>query len=78
MSENAFFYTYSATSNQEVLSIRKKYLPKEEAKLNYNPSIKFMKEVINMNSGFIKSIVYSPVQVGNFLCLSVSGGSFAM
>jgi hypothetical protein len=49
MSENAFFYTYSAASNQEVLSIRKKYLPKEEAKLNYNPSIKFMKEVINMN-----------------------------
>ena len=33
MNENAFSYTYSATCNQEVLNIRKKYLPKEETKL---------------------------------------------
>ena len=33
MSENAFSYTYSATCNQEVLNIRKKYLPREETKL---------------------------------------------
>ena len=33
MKENAFSYTYSATCNQEVLSIRKKYLPQEETKL---------------------------------------------
>ena len=31
--ENAFSYTYSARENQEVLSIRKKYLPHEEIKL---------------------------------------------
>lgn len=31
--ENAFSYTYSAKENQEVLSIRKKYLPQEESKL---------------------------------------------
>ena len=33
MNENAFSYTYSAPENQEVLSIRKKYLPQEESKL---------------------------------------------
>jgi hypothetical protein len=33
MNENAFSYTYSATCNQEVLNIRKKYLPNEETKL---------------------------------------------
>lgn len=32
--ENAFCYTYSARENQEVLSIRKKYLPREENKLD--------------------------------------------
>ena len=33
MNENAFSYTYSATCNQEVLNIRKKYLPKEEDRM---------------------------------------------
>ena len=33
MNENAFSYTYCASENQEVLRIRKKYLPKEETKL---------------------------------------------
>ena len=31
--DNVFQYTYSAPQNQEVLSIRKKYLPQEETKL---------------------------------------------
>ena len=31
--ENTFQYTYSATCNQEVLNIRKKYLPREETKM---------------------------------------------
>ena len=32
-SENTFSYTYSARENQEVLDIRKKYLPREESEL---------------------------------------------
>ena len=32
--ENTFSYTYSAKENQEVLNIRKKYLPQEESKLD--------------------------------------------
>ena len=32
--ENSFSYTYSAKENQEVLNIRKKYLPQEESKLD--------------------------------------------
>ena len=31
--ENTFQYTYSAPDNQEVLNIRRKYLPREETKL---------------------------------------------
>ena len=31
--ENTFHYTYSAPENQEVLNIRKKYLPQEETKM---------------------------------------------
>lgn len=31
--DNAFSYTYSAAENQEVLNIRKKYLPQQETKL---------------------------------------------
>ena len=31
--ENSFHYTYSAPENQEVLNIRKKYLPQPESKL---------------------------------------------
>lgn len=31
--QNAFSYTYSAEENQEVLDIRKKYLPQQESKL---------------------------------------------
>ena len=34
MNENTFQYTYSAPQNQEVLNIRKKYLPQEETKLD--------------------------------------------
>ena len=33
MNENAFSYTYSAPINQEVLNIRKQYLPRPESKL---------------------------------------------
>lgn len=32
--ENTFSYTYSAKENQEVLNIRKKYMPQEETKLD--------------------------------------------
>ena len=32
--ENTFSYTYSAKENEEVLNIRKKYMPQEESKLD--------------------------------------------
>lgn len=32
--ENTFSYTYSAKENQEVLNIRKKYMPQEKSKLD--------------------------------------------
>ncbi len=52
MNENAFSYTYSATCNQEVLNIRKKYLPKEETKLE---EMKRLDHLVR-NSGVTESL----------------------
>ena len=52
MNENAFSYTYSATCNQEVLNIRKKYLPKEETKLE---ELKRLDHLVQ-NSGVTESL----------------------
>ena len=52
MNENAFSYTYSATCNQEVLNIRKKYLPHEETKLE---ELKRLDSLVQ-NSGVMESL----------------------
>jgi hypothetical protein len=52
MNENAFSYTYSATCNQDVLNIRKKYLPKEETKLE---ELKRLDSLVQ-NSGVTESL----------------------
>jgi hypothetical protein len=52
MNENAFSYTYSATCNQEVLNIRKKYLPHEETKLE---ELKRLDHLVQ-NSGVTESL----------------------
>ena len=58
MNENAFSYTYSAPENQEVLNIRKKYLPREETKLE---ELKRLDSLVQ-NSGVTQS-----------LCAGISG-----
>ena len=52
MNENAFSYTYSAPENQEVLSIRKKYLPREKTKLE---ELKRLDSLVQ-NSGVMESL----------------------
>ena len=52
MNENAFSYTYSAPENQEVLNIRKKYLPREETKLE---ELKRLDHLVQ-NSGVTESL----------------------
>ena len=52
MNENAFSYTYSAACNQEVLNIRKKYLPREETKLE---ELKRLDSLVQ-NSGVTESL----------------------
>lgn len=52
MNENAFSYTYSAPENQEVLNIRKKYLPREETKLE---ELKRLHGAVQ-NSGMMESL----------------------
>ena len=54
MNENAFSYTYSTTCNQEVLNIRKKYLPKEETKLE---ELKRLDSLVQ-NSGIMESLSF--------------------
>lgn len=53
MNENAFSYTYSAKENQEVLSIRKKYLPQEETKLE---ELKRLDRTVQ-NSGVMEALI---------------------
>ena len=52
MNENAFSYTYSAACNQEVLNIRKKYLPRGETKLE---ELKRLDSLVQ-NSGVTESL----------------------
>ena len=52
MNENAFSYTYSAPEKQEVLNIRKKYLPREETKLE---ELKRLDSLVQ-NSGVTQSL----------------------
>lgn len=52
MNENTFSYTYSAPENQEVLNIRKKYLPQEETKLE---ELKRLDDTVQ-NSGVMESL----------------------
>lgn len=50
--ENTFHYTYSASQNQEVLRIRKKYLPQEESKLE---ELKRLDNLVQ-NSGIMEAL----------------------
>lgn len=50
--ENTFSYTYSAKENQEVLNIRKRYLPQEESKLD---ELKRLDHLVQ-SSGMIESL----------------------
>ncbi len=53
MNENTFHYTYSAKENQEVLNIRKKYMPQEETKLE---ELKRLDNLVQ-NSGVMESLI---------------------
>lgn len=50
--ENTFQYTYSAPENQEVLNIRKKYMPQEETKLE---ELKRLDNLVQ-TSGMVESL----------------------
>ncbi len=50
---NSFSYTYSAKENQEVLAIRKKYMPHEETKLE---ELKRLDHLVQ-NSGVMESLI---------------------
>ena len=70
MNENAFSYTYSATCDQEVQNIRKKYLPKEETKLE---ELKRLDRLVQ-NSGVTESLcagIGGCLIFGLGLCLAV-------
>ena len=70
MNENAFSYTYSAPENQEVLNIRKKYLPQEESKLD---KLKRLDHLVQ-NSGVTESLCVGMVGClifGLGLCLAM-------
>lgn len=68
--EKTFSYTYSAKENQEVLAIRKKYLPQEETKLE---ELKRLDSLVQ-HSGVTESLI---VGVGGCLVFGL-GLCFAM
>ena len=57
MNENTFSYTYSAPENQEVLNIRKKYMPQEETKLE---ELKRLDRTVQ-NSGVMEALIVGVV-----------------
>ena len=74
--ENTFSYTYSAKENQEVLNIRKKYMPREETKLE---ELKRLDEQVQ-NSGVLEALCAGiggalVFGLGFCLCLKVIGSA---
>ena len=65
MENSIFTYKYSATQNKEVESIRKKYLPKEEDRLE---ALRRMDRAVQ-NAGVIEGIT-----VGTLGCLTLGVG----
>lgn len=68
--ENSFHYTYSAPENQEVLDIRKKYLPQEETKLE---ELKRLDSLVQ-SSGVVESLcagIGGALVFGLGMCLSM-------
>jgi hypothetical protein len=51
--KHSFSYTYRAKENQEVLNIRKKYLPQEETKME---ELKRLDDLVQ-NSGVMESLI---------------------
>ena len=70
MNQNTFHYTYSAACNQEVLNIRKKYLPQPESKLE---ELKRLDKTVQ-NSGVMESLsagIGGCIIFGLGLCLAM-------
>lgn len=70
MNGNTFSYTYSAPENQEVLNIRKKYLPREETKLE---ELKRLDHLVQ-NSGVMEALtvgILGTLVFGLGMCLAM-------
>jgi uncharacterized membrane protein YeaQ/YmgE (transglycosylase-associated protein family) len=68
--KDSFYYTYSAKENQEVLEIRKRYLPHEESKLD---ELKRLDNLVQ-NAGAVESLsigIVGSLIFGLGMCLSL-------
>lgn len=68
--QNTFSYTYSAKENQEVLNIRKKYLPQEESKLDELKRL----DALVQSSGVVEALIVGiggALVFGLGMCLSM-------
>ena len=77
--KDGFSYTYIAPANQEVLNIRKKYLPQEESKLD---KLKRLDHLVQ-NSGVVESLCAGVggcliFGLGMCLAMQVIGGGTAL
>jgi len=76
MENNTFSYSYSAATNKEVESIRKKYMPKEESKLETLKKLDMRAEcagvIESLCLGVIGALIFG---VGMCFGLDVFGGA---
>ena len=76
MEKNTFNYTYSAEKNKEVESIRRKYMPEEESKLeilkNLDMRVQTAGTIESLSFGIIGALVFG---VGMCFFLDVFAGA---
>ena len=68
--DNTFEYTYSAKENQEVLSIRNKYLPREESKLEELKRLDSLVQASGVTEGIFGCLIFG---LGMCLAMGVIG-----
>lgn len=74
--DNTFQYTYSAPENQEVMNIRKKYLPKQETKLEELRRLDDLVQSSGVMEALILGVAGSLVfGLGMCLCMKVIGNA---
>ena len=79
MENNTFSYNYSATRNKEVESIRRKYMPHEESKLErlkkLDLRVQMAGTIESLGFGIVGALVFGSECASSLTCSQVRLGS---